>query len=65
MIESTIDLIAIPPADDVIDRLRAFEIACGRRKRGLRLETRVDRVLISIDPSQIERFVPSSKRPPP
>lgn len=41
--ESTIDLIAIPPVDEIIDRVHAFEVACGRAKRGLLL-ARTDRV---------------------
>jgi hypothetical protein len=55
--QARISLLAIAPPDAVIDRLRAFEIACGR-KSGLRLVREDGVVAASIDPSRIERLGP-------
>lgn len=55
--QARISLLAIPPPDPVIDRLRAFEIACGR-KNGLRLVREDGVVVVSIDPSRIEQLGP-------
>jgi hypothetical protein len=55
--QTRITLLAIAPPDAVIDRLRAFEIACGR-KSGLRLVREDGVVAVSIDPSRIERLGP-------
>jgi hypothetical protein len=55
--QTRISLLAIAPPDAVIDRLRAFELACGR-KSGLRLVREDGVVAVSIDPSMIERLGP-------
>jgi hypothetical protein len=55
--QTRISLLAIAAPDAVIDRLRAFEIACGR-KSGLRLVREDGVVAVSIDPSRIERLGP-------
>jgi hypothetical protein len=55
--QTRITVLAIAPQDAVIDRLRAFEIACGR-KSGLRLVREDGVVAVSIDPSRIERLGP-------
>jgi hypothetical protein len=55
--QTGIRLLAIAQPDAKIDRLRAFEIACGR-KSGLRLVREDGVVAVWIDPSRIERLGP-------
>jgi hypothetical protein len=55
--EVGIEFVAIAPPGAEIDLLRAFEIACGR-KNGLRLVREDGVVVVSIDPSRIERLGP-------